>query len=450
MAIVAFGQQSAPSLSLALRQAEQQHKLVRLVFELNAAPPTRPGYAPMDPSDPEVVRALSPDFVLLTVKRGADKQADSLLDELNTVSYPLALYMDPRAVVIARSSGMSSSSSFYTRPAQMARELFASGKSLAAYRNRFDAGERSPNFLKSYILERQQLGFYSNAMLLEAYVSQLRVADADKFDEVLFIMEAGPVLNSRAYVFANYNKKVVDSLYKILPLSRRVAINNRIIVNSRKVAISTKDVSLAYSVASFASATNRTNPQAAQRANASNMLAYYRGVKDTTMLLNSLSSFIDRFYMNISVDSARRLADAQLDSIRANAQRNVANIRSAPVMPALPAGLTRVRIGAVEVSSTSGPYATFLNNSAFEVYESGTKTQRYIDRALAWVQRAIDLKPYSRYYDTRAHLLYRQGSIKEAMTNQETAIQLGIEEHVDQPSLDRFKAQLEKMRKRTL
>ena len=61
---------------------------------------------------------------------------------------------------------------------------------------------------------------------------------------------------------------------------------------------------------------------------------------------------------------------------------------------------------------------------AYDVYLSKTKDKTFLNKAMSWVYCAIELEPHYQFYDTLAHVLYRQELFSEAEKAQKKAIRL--------------------------
>lgn len=309
-------------------------------------------------------------------------------------------------------------------------------KSLVEFDKEYIEKAATADFLKQYILKRRKAGISDNGNLIEEYAELLRVADLAKYDEVLFIMTSGPVVNSKAHRLAYLYPKIVDSIFKTELSTTRSAINNAIINNTMASAIAAKNFSTAIAAASFARGTWTKDYVGGQKSYASNIIRYYSGIKDTSNFLRQTVSYYDMYYMNISADSVRKMDERSREKAKSRALENA--------QKGVPEG------GALTSFSVAYPantFATELNNGAWSVYNTGTKNPAYLTKALLWSKRSIELNPVYGYYDTLAHLLYRLGFYKEAESTQETAIKKAEAEGRKDPFLY---SEFAKIKKRAL
>lgn len=256
-----------------------------------------------------------------------------------------------------------------------------------------------------------------------------------------FILELGPTVGGRAFQLTHLNQKLIDSLYRVLPLTQRMAINNQIISRTIAQAVATRNENLARQGASFAQSTWTGNYQRGARSYQNNMLDYYRLTKDTARYLPQAAVFYQQYYMQIPADSAKKALAAQQTQQQAQlaAQRRLADTAN----PRL--GTTLV---ATTIRPSAGPVPGFvkeLNTGAWNVYLTGTRNREYLVRAVEWSKRTVDLTSRAAYYDTLAHLLYRLRFFAEAEAMQQQAVAHAPNEQMD---AGQFAQELAKMKAR--
>jgi len=339
----------------------------------------------------------------------------------------------------------------YTQDLQAFHQAQTDPRNLSYYNAEFRKGNRDSEFLKQFLRKRREIGQLVEPPLLDAYVKQLPVKAFSQGAEVQFVLENGPVLGSQAYQLTHTDNKQKDSLYRVLPLAQRIIINNLIIKNTMEQAIATKNVNLATQGANFARTTWSPNYQRGARAYESNMLTFYKSTKDTANYLRQAVSFYERYYMNVSADSAAKVSAAA----KAFRQRQAAGqpFSSVP-RPATAADQARLQdprvTRVVTTMTTSGPppsFITELNNGAWAIYQTGTHNREYLLRATLWSKRTIELDPAAYDYDTLAHLLYRLQFYDEAEAKQKQAIVYARQEKIPAHA---YEQELEKMKKRQL
>jgi tetratricopeptide (TPR) repeat protein len=375
--------------------------------------------------------------------------------------FPTYLFIDSRDNLVYSENSNSILAAKYITMGNNALAKLASGKTISAYEDRYRLGERLADFLKEYITLRQDLGLFDNAALADDYVDQLTIKSFQNYAEVLFVLKAGPYAYGKAYNLCYTNRKITDSIYKYEPLAVRTTINSRIIANTTNEAIKRKNAGMAQQAASFMSSSwSKQNPRQGYMASQSQMLYYYRSIKDTAAYYRQAGFFYDTYYMSISADSAKKLDTKRTENIQKMllARYPTDTVRTVVKGPdSVKKIITRItHIGTpIQVSgngtvsnSVSSGTAMSLNNAAYEFYELGTHNQNYLTKALLWSKRAIELNPTAAYYDTEAHLLYRLGFFDEARSAQSKAIELAQNE--TQTTIDGYKTELDKIKRRTL
>jgi hypothetical protein len=373
-----------------------------------------------------------------------DPSIRAITAKTNPTIFPYYVFLDSNGGIVYTSNGMLTRPGNFKDMAEKAIDLIKSGKTPNYYEQLDKANMLSKEQLKEYIILRQGLNMFDNAALIEKYIDLVSVKDLDNYQEVLFILKAGPNAAGKAYKLAYTNIKIVDSIFKTEPLTVREALNNRIITNTRNEAIKTKNINMAQSVAQFAARSWGNNYQEANKANARQMLVYYRGINDTTRYYQQAGYFYDQYYLNITADSARRLQTQQLDKLRATAQANVPNVAGS-----LQGEMQK--IVTIQLSPDKGmEVANVLNNAAYDFYVMGTRNTANLIKALVWSRRSIELKPEAGYYDTMAHIMYRLNFYDEAILNQNKAIEIASKQPNTPGRIESLKAELNKMKTREL
>lgn len=422
-AATAAAQQLRPetdSLDQVLQRARQLRKPVFLLFSSAPAPGqfTKQQMAQRYGSgldDAAVVQVLQQEF--LVVKANVREPAGQRLARRYAVNtFPTYLYLHPDGTVLHRSYSNTPDAARYLRDIDTFRQKLASPDNLSALEQRYAQGERTPEFLRRYIEARRSVGAPISPELLDSYVRELPVKAFERFEQVVFVYECGPLVDSRAYRLARLNQRLVDSMYATLPLPRRVALNNAIISNTMLAAIKAKDEKLAVQGANFAQGSWQTsrNFLMASRAYSSNMLRYYGAVKDTTRYLPMLTNHYERFYMSTPADTVRKWQQRQRD-VRNPFQNDLP-------YPNLARPDSGVKVHMMPSTVQFDPVAADLNSGAWALYKSGTRRRNYLMQALHWSQRSVALDPRAAYYDTMAHLLYALRFPAEAVATQQRAV----------------------------
>lgn len=441
------------SLSQVFVKARQQNKPV---FLLLAPPPPSASLPPALQAErsksglyaPAVAEKLNQGYLSKELAFGT-AEAGGAARRYNVTSYPSYLYFGSDGNLLYRRLGNSSSADTYLRDLAAAEQARQDPQNLGNLAAEVQQGHASADLLRRYLTKRRDLKLPIEPALLDAYARQLPAQAFYQPAEVLFILESGPVVGSPAFQLSHLSQKLIDSLYKNVPLPRRIAFNNLIIKNTLAQAEATKDRALAEKGASFARGTWNGDYQKGQRTYERNMLNFYQAVKDTAGYLRQAIPYYERYYLNLPADTVKKA----LEALRVFRQRqpallhrldSAARQRAAGHAPVV-GTTTTMRPVAV-----GGPPASFLqelNNGAWAIYQTGTHNKNYLWRATTWSKRTVDLDPLPYNYDTLAHLLYRLGFYAEAEAREQQAASLARQQKVPASGYER---ELEKMRKRTL
>jgi hypothetical protein len=375
-----------------------------------------------------------------------DTSIAALRNQFKLTIFPAYLFLDARGQIVFKTGGNYTAPEKYLEIAKQALTRIESGKTITGFEKLDKENKLTREQLKEYILLKEDLELFNNAALADKYIRFLTIAELDNYDEILFVLKTGPYAYGTAYNLLYTNRKIVDSVYKREPLELRKAINNRIITNTRAEAIKSKNANMAQNVASFTSSTWGTNYLEAQRSSISEMLYYYKTVKDTAKYYPQAAYYYDRFYLSVSVDSAKKLQAKALETMREATKANITRINAL--------GNPRVnnsgRFTGVTVTPANYDVANTLNNAAYDFYTLGTHNIQNLVKAMIWSKRAIELQPIAGYYDTFAHIMYRMNLYEEAVLNQAKAVELAAAQPTQLSNLEHLQAELAKMKERKL
>ena len=431
------------SLTQVFATAQRQNKPVLVVVAAPPPPANLPGVPRQSGlTAPAVAARLNRDFLNKELGFGSPASRE-VVRKYQVSAYPTYLYFGPDGSLLHRSTGSSSSEAGYLHDLASVQTALADPRNLGYYRREYAQGNRGADFLRQYVAKSRQLKQLVEPAVLDAYVQQLPVQALGQGSELVFILENGPVLSSKAYLATRLDPRHSDSLFATLPAAQRFACNNAIIRNSLAQAIATKDRNLANQTAEFTRRTWTNNYQRGQMASESNLLTFYQATRDTASYLRLAVLHFDRVSAGVSADSARRAVAAEL-ALRQRAAM------PRPVPAAGSPAATANAVAPVQTVTIGTPPAAFLqvlNNGAYSIFQTGTRNPQYLSRALLWSKRTVDLAPAPYNLDTLAHLLYRLGYYSEAEARQKLALALASKEKA-QPAL--YQQELQKIMKRTL
>ena len=398
--------------------------------------------------DKEVISKVEENFVVFNTTM-VDTSVRSIMRSGNIKQFPAYIFLRSNREIFFSESANSTDKNRYFSMIERAKAAFKEKSISDLEKDAQQKGDAAT--LKKLIDARKKIGITNNADLIEQYVGNLRISDFNNYDNVVYILEAGPYADGTAYRLAYTNRKLVDSIYKTEPQYKRVAFNNAIISNTMIAAAKDKNLNKAMAGANFARSTWSRDYRGADKSYNNQMLWYYSTVKDTASYLRTAAYFYDNHYMNIGADSIKKIeqrnhtVNSKNQSLQLGAKKMVSKEKMDSLMK-LP-GIKMVTSSIVSVSSSGNNYANELNNAAWKFYEIGTKNINYLTKAMLWSRRSIELNPISGYYDTLAHILYRIGYFEEAIKTQEIAIEKAKREQI---STTNFELELKKIKARTL
>jgi len=442
------------SLNQVFAKAERQGKPLFLLF----APPPPPANLPAALKAartksglyaPAVADKLNQAFLSKELPFGTAEMGQAAR-RYNVTSYPTYLYFSPDGNLLYRRLGNASEAAVYLKDIEAAQQAQQDSRNLSHLATEYRQGRRDAQLLKQYVVKLRALRLPVPPAVLDAYAGQLPAQALYQPAEVLFILENGPVVGSQAFQLSHLSQKLIDSLYRVLPLSQRMAFNSLIISNTMSQATAAKDRGLAEKGAGFARSTWGSNYVQGARIYERDMLTFYQSIKDTAAYLRQAVPYYERYYLNLPADSVKKALEAlrvfrQRQPVLLQRLDSAARRQAARQLPPATATVTTGRPVAV-----GGPPASFLqelNNGAWAIYQTGTRNKNYLWHAAMWSKRTVELDPSAYNNDTLAHLLYRLGLYAEAETRQQAAIKLARQ---DNAAAGPYQQELEKMRKRSL
>ncbi|MEO7045657.1 MAG: hypothetical protein ABI091_10160, partial [Ferruginibacter sp.] len=411
----------------------QQGKPLAILITINPPVPTPNFLKGLE--DEKVIEKFNSGFINYKIDREDTAIAYKIIRQYKVYRFPSLLFLDSKGGILFSDIAILSQARQLLELADKAINS-AKEKSLVDFDNEYNAGNISTIFLKEYIMRREKSGIRNNADIIEKYVTSLKVSAFNNYDEVLFILKAGPYADSNAFKLAHLNKKLIDSLFKAEPLSTRMAINNATIANTMASAIANKDLKRATAAADFTRGTWGRDYNEAKKSWSLKMLQYYSGINDTMNYLQNAKNYYDQYYMHISVDSIKKKDSLNYLDARNKAMEN-AKLNSPDSTKSL----------SYSFSYAKNVEATELNNVAWYFYKAANNND-YLLKAMLWSKRSIELSPDNPvFYDTYAHLLYKLELYDEAESMQRKAIEYAKS---SKKEFKTYQDELEKIKHRTL
>ncbi|KAA0992393.1 thioredoxin family protein [Dyadobacter aurulentus] len=398
-------------------QAQKEDKLIFVHFESNSCQQCNE-VASQGFDNSQLTEKFAKNFISIRLNVETEN-GKAIKDTLQVQGSLISVFADAYGNILERQNGSTNNATVYSDKADVA--ISRKGKKgITAYSKEYQAGSRSTGFLKEYLDMLKQLDM-DNGEVLDEYTAQLPPDSLKHFGIVKFIYQQGPTLDSKTYqaIREFTPRKLIDSLHRSVPFQEAVNLNNGIIGHSMRKAIMKKDLVLAEGAAWFARATYDRDPKQGQIAYEKNMLFYLHATRDSTEYLRRAARFIERYYLNISLDSLKGLDQAEKDKMLA-------------VKPKMKDGVT---VMSFKFTNPSQFYPMELNNRAWHFYQLASRKED-LEKALEWSKLAMEwsealllnenntsINGNPSYVDTYAHLLYKLGRKNEAIEWQTKALE---------------------------
>jgi hypothetical protein len=317
------------------------------------------------------------------------------------------LYLDNKGNLLHKSTATTSFAMSYIDWADKALGNVAKLSAFETIENAYQKGERSPAFVEKYLAAMRDLDKDSDAVFDE-YIGTMSV-DSLQTDRIIrLVQEQGLSLNARAFKMVKtlVPCRKTDSIWFLMPNSKRINVNNRTIQNTFKEAVSTKNRELMNTLSNFIKGSYGKEYRKGKFAADVQLLEYFVAIKDTNGYLGQASYFANSL-MQVSTDSMKAW-----------------DVREREAVFATKAAEKRFR-------APSSRYSDQLNSIAWHYYELTNKHQ-LLEKAMIWSEHSMAIYkniPYTPnvenagYLDTYAHLLYKLQRYDEAVEWQNKAIE---------------------------
>ena len=369
-------------------------------------------------------------FISTVIKVG-DELYPEIVEKYELTELTGSLFLDREGNVLYKNSSTTSTPIVYI---QWADKAIANLDKLADWKSlekNYQKGDRTAAFLEKYIIAMRGLDKNADA-IMEEYIGKMIVDSLSTIKIIKFVLEQGLSLNSPSYkaIYALNPSSKTDSLWFLMPLSKRVNINNRITSRTFAEAIKNKDISLAYRITNFTRGTFNNNYIKGEFAAQTQMLNFYKAIKDTTRYLKEAVRFA-HFMTATNMDSFKVWDTREREESFKNREAD-----KRFVLPSI-------------------RYATELNNLAWHYYLM-TDNPENLAKAMKWSKHSMTIfkennfSPYNEnaaFLDTYAHLLYKMKQFDEAVEWQTKAIEAQKEAKM---KTDNFEKELGKMKSRKL
>lgn len=386
-------------------------------------------------ADAKLAQQLSQKFIAIRPKVSDEMWAE-LARQYDAPTGMVTLYLTANGVLLHKKSGTSTMAKQYADAAETALARESEVLNLNSLTEAYNQNKKDLQVLQALLVKRKEL-YLSTDALLEEYVALLPQDSLQSIHQLLFIAGLAPVLESEADKVLRINADLFNRAWYRMDLPTRVRINNSVIYKSRLRAIKNRSETTANFVANFAASTHSV-PQARVRAYDLNMMEYYRGINDVEKYLSRAKKYYEDFIMNVPVDSVHRRDSLQ--KMKMLAQAKPENVQQK--------GNRTVVSKSITYKSVAQTMMSELNRGAWDVYKM-TRNPEYIQAALQWSERAVQLVRLPGALDTHARLLYVAGKKQLAIELETEAIakqqQMGFSTKEYEAVLAAMKAEKEKI-----
>ena len=399
------------SLAEALQKAKSESKFVFLQFEAADCSQCN-DVANKGLDNKELAAKLEQHFVCLKIEAG-NPERNSIAANYNLVPQKSfgTFFLDANGTLLHSFLRTTSRSQDYAAQLEIALTKAGEVLNINQLENEYKNGNKGFGFLEMLLLKRKAVHLSTDA-LLDEYIDVLP-ADSLKSMRVLrFIAQMAPMIDSKADKTMRADRSLFSAAWYGMPVGQRMAINSAVIYKGMEKAIREKNENVALRTASFAQATNSTNPMAAAKAFDRNMLRYYDEVKDTANYFRKAIAYYERYLLSVSPDSIKRTDSINLRRMLATAKKDT--VRDG----------NRMRLTAqVTYVPTVQRFSSELNEGAYNFY---LHTENPYLRSIAteWAKRALEFYESPEALDTYAKLLYKGGQKATAVEQMNKAIEL--------------------------
>lgn len=369
-------------------------------------------------------------FLSIRIKATDDLRAD-FIKKYKLRESMGSFYLDANENLLLKNNSTTSHALTYLEWADKALENVSKFSDFQDLENAYRNGDRTAAFLEKYIQTLQDLDKNADA-IVETYVGQLTIDSLRTPRIIKFVMEQGLPINAptRKAIYSLNTTRLTDSLWCLMPLSKRSAINSKTISKTFAEAVKTRNRSLIYELNSFTRNTYKPDYQKGKFISDLQLINFFKAIRDTASYFKTANRF------------ANDLIVIKLDSLKAwdtQERERVFASRDAEKRFILP----------------STNYSTELNNLSWSYYQM-TDNVEHLTKALTWTEHALLIykevvsAPMSQnagFLDTYAHLLYKLKRYDEAIDWQTKAIDAQKAANIKSTA---FEDEREKMKNRKL
>ena len=342
-----------------------------------------------------------------------------------------SFYFDANQNLLLKNGMTTSLATTYLEWADKALENVSKFSEFQDLENIYKNGDRTSAFLEKYIEALQDLDKNADAVV-DTYVGQLTIDSLRTNRIIKFVMEQGLPLNAsaRKAIYSLNTARLTDSLWYLMPLQKRISINNKTISKTFSEAVKTKNCPLIYELNTFTRNIYSPDYQKGKYVSDVQLINFFKAIRDTNNYFRTANRFANDIIL------------IKLDSLKAWDVRERERVFAS-------------RDAEKRFTVPSGNYATELNNLSWTYYQIANDTN-YLIKALRWTEHAILINKEvisspsgqnAGFLDTYAHLLYKLKRYDEAIDWQTKAIETQKAANIKSTA---FEEEREKMKNRRL
>ncbi len=218
-----------------------------------------------------------------------------------------SIFADASGQVILIQNSTTSNVIQYINWADEAISKSKEAKDIFKMREEYSKGQRSSNFLKTYIKRLREVGIY-DLKLMDDYIANTLIDTLNQHNNILFLIEQGVSAGSETENFLGKNIRysLRDSLWYTLDNNSRVKINHRVRNNTLMDAIYKKDKTLLRKLNNITYSHYSQNRQQGDYVVKNMNCEFYKKTKDTINYINSVVAFVENHLMKIDPEKLRQ------------------------------------------------------------------------------------------------------------------------------------------------
>lgn len=383
--------------------------------------------------------------LFINYKIDAEKgEGIDLARKYGVTAYPTNLYIDPKTErVVYKAIGGTDLSGFIQR-GDFAIAEFNDPMTLEVYQEQFAKGKRDKEFLKNYIAKAVRSDVYADEVL-DLYLQKYGEPVNDS--SLAFLLDNTMTFDNQVIDFLRNNKQKVNLMRSGVNIDYFSEWLQKLPYHTFQKAIQNKDAKII----------TLMHQQMMKNEFPTNILGeygfklMYLGQTGQVDKANAMNTELMNYLTNLSKKKYEEQNKIELEFIRKSIEQQVKK-----------AGMPDSQV-AVIFASTLNEYPEYaysanflaaqkLNETAWNIYENKEAGKDELKNAVKWSNKSLslteNLKQWSIFADTYAHLLYRSGNKKEALKMQEQAVSKAKENELE--DLATLQSNLEKMKTGTL